>query len=125
LFSSIASHLVSLKKENYSPIDFATAFEVASKSLSRYGGAQLGDRTMIDALLPACQSFANSIRQDQPLKESLKKASEEAEKGAQETTKMKARAGRSSYISFENLHSVPDPGAHAVSIWIKAIYSQM
>ena len=37
------------------------------------------------------------------------------------TTNMKARAGRASYVSAEHLKN-PDPGAHAVGIWMRAAY---
>jgi dihydroxyacetone kinase len=44
-----------------------------------------------------------------------------AEKGAEATKTMKAAAGRSSYVPAEVLASVPDPGAVAVSVWLRAI----
>ena len=40
---------------------------------------------------------------------------------AQKTAKMKAKAGRASYVSPDNL-TLPDPGAHAVGIWMRAAY---
>lgn len=43
-----------------------------------------------------------------------------AEKAAQATAGMKARAGRASYVSAERLNS-PDPGAVSVTYWMKAV----
>ena len=47
--------------------------------------------------------------------------SQAAEKGAEATANMKARAGRASYVSSEHLIH-PDPGAYAVGLWMRAAY---
>ena len=44
---------------------------------------------------------------------------QEAEWGAQKTVEMTAKAGRSSYVKAGDL-KVPDPGAVAVSLWLRA-----
>ncbi|MCT6881729.1 MAG: dihydroxyacetone kinase subunit DhaK, partial [Snodgrassella alvi] len=75
--------------------------------MKHYGGADLGDRTLIDALQPALQSW-----QQHGIKASVQAARE----GADKTADMhKAGAGRSSYVNKQNLVSVPDPGAVAVA----------
>lgn len=43
-----------------------------------------------------------------------------AEKRAEETATMKAKAGRASYVSTDHLKQ-PDPGATAVAVWLRAI----
>ncbi|MEO6608889.1 MAG: dihydroxyacetone kinase subunit DhaK [Aestuariivirga sp.] len=76
--------------------------------MKQYGGANLGDRTMIDALEPALKELAAGA--------SLEKVAATARKGAQATAKMtRAKAGRSSYVSAANLDGVVDPGAEAVA----------
>jgi len=71
-----------------------------------FGGANIGDCTMIDALEPALLSLE---------KYGIDKAIEEAKNGADSTSKMlKAKAGRSSYVNEENLNGVKDPGALAI-----------
>lgn len=83
-----------------------------SYGLSRmqyYGGAKIGDRTMVDALSPA---FASLIEGG-----SLADIASAAHTGAESTCSMvKANAGRSSYLSSDNLDGVKDPGAHAVEL---------
>ena len=44
-----------------------------------------------------------------------------SEQGAQSTSAMVARAGRSSYVNVDRLNCV-DPGALAVSIWLRAAF---
>ena len=75
--------------------------------MKHYGGADLGDRTLIDALQPALEALQ---------KGDLQAAAKAAQQGAEATAKMeKAGAGRSSYVNKENLDGVTDPGAVAVA----------
>lgn len=75
--------------------------------MKHYGGADLGDRTLIDALQPALEAL---------LKGDIQAAAQAAQQGAEATAKMaKAGAGRSSYVNKENLDGVMDPGAVAVA----------
>lgn len=51
----------------------------------------------------------------------LAAAAAAAKSGADDTTGMKARKGRSSYVPEDVLSSVPDPGAQGVAIWLQAV----
>lgn len=74
--------------------------------ISQVGGAQVGDRTMIDALEPALRA----------LPEGLSAAAVAARAGADATAKMtRANAGRAAYVPEENLVGHNDPGAEAVA----------
>ncbi|SNY68237.1 dihydroxyacetone kinase subunit DhaK [Enterobacter sp. CC120223-11] len=77
------------------------------QQMKHYGGAGLGDRTLIDALQPALEALRD---------QNLNAAIEAAKTGAESTARMqKAGAGRSSYVNQENLDGVADPGAVAVA----------
>lgn len=81
--------------------------------MKHYGGADLGDRTLIDALQPALEALQNG---------DIQAAAQAAKKGADATACMqKAGAGRSSYVNKENLEGVTDPGAVAVAEVFKAM----
>jgi len=70
------------------------------------GGAQPGDRTMIDALKPALEALPNGVDA----------AAKAARKGADFTaTIVQAKAGRASYISADKLEGHNDPGAEAIA----------
>jgi len=76
------------------------------------GGAQPGDRTMIDALQPALDA----------LDRGLPAAADAARKGANATAGMtRARAGRSSYVGADRLAGNNDPGAEAVARLFEAL----
>ena len=71
------------------------------------GGAQVGDRTMIDALSPALEA----------LPEGFGAAATAARAGADHTASIhRAKAGRAAYVPEENLKGHNDPGAEAVAL---------
>ncbi len=73
-----------------------------------YGGAELGDRTMVDALVPALDELLSSGN--------LSNAASSARAGANLTGTMgQARSGRSAYVPESSLTGVNDPGAEAVA----------
>ncbi|AKL13857.1 TPA: DAK2 domain-containing protein [Kluyvera intermedia] len=81
--------------------------------MKHYGGAELGDRTLIDALQPALEALRDS---------GLDAAASAAKAGAARTATMQtAGAGRSSYVNSENLEGVTDPGAVAIADVFAAI----
>lgn len=80
--------------------------------MQHYGGAERGDRSMLDALLPALDALADTqaTHVDWP---ALARA---ARQGADATAEMtQARAGRSAYVPAHHLAGHGDPGAEAVA----------
>ena len=75
--------------------------------ISEVGGAQVGHRTLIDALAPALEALPQGI----------KAAASAARMGADHTATIhNAKAGRAAYVPGENLKGHNDPGAEAVAI---------
>ena len=82
------------------------ALKAGLARVQEVGGANPGDRTMIDSLLPALEA----------LPKGLDAAAKAARKGADYTAQIvKAKAGRASYISADRLSGHNDPGAEAVA----------
>lgn len=98
----------------------ATAFEAACDAIAELGGAQEGDRTMLDALRPAARALSTSLAAGESLPTAFAKAEEAARKGAEVSAQMLPRLGRASYLG-ERALGIPDAGAIAVSIWLRAI----
>jgi dihydroxyacetone kinase len=74
--------------------------------MQEIGGAQLGDRTMVDALYPALEALSQGNAA----------AAKAARTGAEHTaTLVQAKAGRAAYISAAQLLGHVDPGAEAVA----------
>jgi dihydroxyacetone kinase len=99
---------------------WATAFQAGCAAVSELGGAARGDRTMLDALLPAADAFAAGVGSGRPAGEALRAAAAAAREGAAATAAMRARRGRSSYLA-DRVLGHPDPGAEAAAVWIDAV----
>ncbi|MGZ9720264.1 dihydroxyacetone kinase subunit DhaK [Rhizobium miluonense] len=87
--------------------DIAAALLAGLDRMTFYGGAGVGDRTMVDALAPALSALTSG---------DVAAAARAAAAGAESTKAMrKAKAGRASYVGEKDLEGVPDPGAVAVA----------
>ena len=94
--------------------DLGEALQEGINVVCEYGGAKLGDRTMLDAAIPAINNLAD--------KGSIDDASAEAHKGANATAELlDAKAGRSSYLRSDSLKGIKDPGAVAMTIIFDAL----
>jgi len=102
------------------PSDWAQAFEDGVAAIGALGGAQPGDRTMIDALAPAASAAARQVRNGASPGDVLKAAAAAAETGADATAGMTPRLGRASYLGQRAL-GIADGGAVAVAIWLRAL----
>jgi ATP-dependent dihydroxyacetone kinase len=86
--------------------DLIGALRAGLDRVMQVGGANPGDRTMIDALAPALQA----------LPEGLAAAAAAARAGADRTAQMtRAKAGRASYLSQDKLAGHNDPGGEGVA----------
>ncbi|WP_062219664.1 dihydroxyacetone kinase family protein [Aureimonas sp. D3] len=98
----------------------AAAMKAACDAIAELGGAQEGDRTMLDALCPAARAVSDSVAAGEALPTAFAKAEEAARDGAAASAQMAPRLGRASYLG-ERALGIPDAGAVAVSIWLCAI----
>ena len=102
------------------PADWAKAFAVGVASIPELGGATPGDRTMLDALLPAVRAFEDGLAGGAAPANAWRAAVEAAEHGAAATATMLPRLGRAAYLG-ERALGVPDAGATAATVWLRAI----
>ncbi len=99
---------------------WARAFETAVASVAELGGAKPGDRTMLDALVPASEAFSAAIKGGMATPEAWQRAIRAAEEGTAATATMHPRVGRAAYIGERAIGS-PDAGAAAVLVWMRSI----
>jgi triose/dihydroxyacetone kinase / FAD-AMP lyase (cyclizing) len=99
---------------------WAKAFLAGCEAVADLGGARRGDRTMLDALLPAAEAFQEAVRTGQNTADALRESAAAAQAGARATAAMAPRRGRSSYLG-DRVLGHPDPGAEAVAVWLKAM----
>jgi dihydroxyacetone kinase-like protein len=95
------------------PVDlegWAAAWRKGLEGVQARGKAELGDKTMVDALSPAVEA----LEQAGDLEGGLRAAAEAAEEGMKATVPLVARKGRASYLG-ERSAGHQDPGATSVT----------
>ncbi len=94
------------------PEDLGAALQRGAQAVTRVGGAEVGDRTFLDALVPAADALLAG--------RSLDDAARAADEGARSTAQLVGRRGRSRYLGDRAL-GAPDPGAVAVALLVDAL----
>jgi dihydroxyacetone kinase-like protein len=97
----------------YDQIDaenFLKMLRAGAESIASVGEAKVGDKTILDALIPAVEAFEGSTAKGCTFKEALEDMSKAAERGMVATKEMVARVGRASRLG-ERSRGVQDAGA--------------
>ena len=84
------------------------------------GKAQRGEKTMLDALIPAYEELKNSLENGIALPEAFNNASKAAYEGVEYTKKIRATKGRASYLGDRSIGH-QDPGATSSYLIIKSV----
>ena len=105
--------LVLAGKQSAELDDFQRFFAGGQEAVGQIGGAQIGDKTLLDALAPASQALSES--KQEPLLAALEAAANAAEKAAQATRDMVAAQGRAHFLG-ERSKGHPDPGASSFAM---------
>lgn len=102
-------------------VDFANMLQASVSGIQATGersfgrGAVVGDKTLIDALVPCADSWSNSASQNDDFKVAFEKGAKEAVKGAKSTEDIVARMGRAGTVGDRSL-GYPDAGAHGLGV---------
>jgi len=105
-------------KMELSLADWTEAVDAALSGIIMRGKAQVGDKTMVDALTPALNSLKQSVQENLPIHEALDGSAEAAKKGMEGTIPLVARKGRASYLG-ERSAGHQDPGATSSYLILK------
>jgi len=100
--------------------DLETLLQAAVEGVVQRGKAQLGDKTMVDALLPASQAFKQAVQEGADTVDALEKTVAAAEQGMKDTIPMLAKKGRASYLGERSIGH-QDPGATSSYLILKAL----
>ena len=106
-------------KAELEPADWAAALDAAVNGVQARGKAEPGDKTMVDALLPARDALAAALGDGASLGDALRRSAYAAEEGMQQTTPLVARKGRASYLG-ERSAGHQDPGATSSYLLLRA-----
>jgi phosphoenolpyruvate---glycerone phosphotransferase subunit DhaL len=106
-------------KSELAPADVVALFQAGVDGLQQRGKAALGDKTMMDAWLPAVDAMRGALQAGNGLTEILESATAAAEAGMRATISMQARKGRGSYLGERSIGH-QDAGATATYMLFKA-----
>jgi phosphoenolpyruvate---glycerone phosphotransferase subunit DhaL len=95
--------------------DLACALQAGLRAVSRHTKARPGDKTMMDALIPAIDAISASAAAGKGPPEALADAAEAARLGAAATTEFIARYGRARSLA-ERTQGYPDAGATSIAL---------
>jgi dihydroxyacetone kinase-like protein len=98
----------------------ADAVDAALAAVKDLGAAEVGDKTIVDALEPAAAALRNAAGAGDPLSRSVAAAAAAAEDGARATSPLQARTGRASYLGERSIGH-EDPGAASTVLIITAL----
>ncbi|WP_245658160.1 dihydroxyacetone kinase subunit DhaL [Microtetraspora malaysiensis] len=103
-----------------SAADLASALEAGVAGVRRLGGAEEGDKTMVDALAPAARAMARGVGGGGDPEVAFAAAAAAAEEGAKATVPLVARKGRASYLGARSTGH-EDPGAASTALIVGAL----
>ena len=106
-------------KSELAPADVVAMFQAGVEGLQQRGKAALGDKTMLDALIPAVDVMRGALQAGSGLTEILDRGAAAAETGMRATITMQARKGRGSYLGERSVGH-QDAGATGAHLLLKA-----
>ncbi|GAB2715319.1 MULTISPECIES: dihydroxyacetone kinase subunit DhaL [Arthrobacter] len=99
----------------------AAAIAAAADAIQRRGKAAVGDKTMVDAIVPAAEAAAAAAKEaDASSATVLRAAAEAAAAGTERTKELVARIGRASRLGERTLGH-QDPGATSVTLVLESL----
>jgi phosphoenolpyruvate---glycerone phosphotransferase subunit DhaL len=95
----------------------------AIEGIKARGGAELGDKTLLDSLIPATDAIEERAKAGSPAAETLRAAADSARSAAEATRPMLAKKGRAAYTGERSVGTL-DAGAVAVAVLLEALSEQ-
>lgn len=111
-------------KQDLTDEDMVRLLQAGLDGVIQRGRAQLGDKTMIDALSPGVAAFQQSVVGGKSALEAMQQAVTAAEQGMKDTTPMLARKGRASYLGERSIGH-QDPGATSSYLMLKSLLATL
>jgi dihydroxyacetone kinase-like protein len=98
---------------------WADALEAGVKGVQARGKAEAGDKTMVDALLPALEALRAAQAEGEGVAQAASRSAAAAEEGMQATIPLEARKGRASYLGPRSVGH-QDPGATSTHLLLRS-----
>lgn len=98
----------------------AAMFRAAVQGIQERGKAKPGDKTLIDALHPAAEAFAEAVERGDGLQAAAREMVAAAEKGLESVTPLQSRIGRAGWVG-ERTQGKVDPGCAFAVVVLRAL----
>jgi dihydroxyacetone kinase phosphoprotein-dependent L subunit len=102
--------------ESFEGAELADALDAAIAAVVELGAAVPGDKTMVDALVPAAAALHEALDVGRTLEEAVGAAADAARAGAEATVPMRARKGRASYLGGDHPRRAEPRGRHDAGV---------
>lgn len=100
--------------------DVVAALRASIEGIKQRGNSDLGDKTLLDSLIPAVDTLEQELSAGKPATEAIKAAAATARAAAEATKPMLAKRGRASYTGERSQDSV-DAGAMGVAVIFESV----
>ncbi len=100
--------------------DMKAVFEAAIAGIQKRGKAERGEKTMLDAIIPAYEAYCSSVDGGKETADALEDACKAANEGIEFTKTIRATKGRASYLGDRSIGH-QDPGATSATLTLEVI----
>ena len=107
-----------------SPSDVADAIRAGVDMVRQRGKSDVGDKTMLDVLVPVCEALRDGLSQSLPVSRLLDSVNEAAGRGLEATRALQARKGRASYLGERSVGHL-DPGARSSQLIVESVCASL
>lgn len=106
--------------ERAAPTDFFQAVDAFESALTHLGGAKLGDKTMVDAVIPYAASLASIVNSGGAMADAALRAARDARSAAEETAALRPQVGRARPLADKSV-GTPDAGATSFALIVSVL----
>ena len=110
--------------ETPSPTEVADALQAGIDMVRRRGKSDVGDKTMLDVLVPVCEALRDGLSQSLPFPRLLDDSSAAASRGLEATRTLQARKGRASFLGERSVGHL-DPGARSSQLIAETVCASL
>ena len=104
--------------------DIADALQAGVDMVRRRGRSEVGDKTMLDVLVPVYEALREGLSQSLPVPRLLDDLSAAADRGLEATRALQARKGRASYLGERSVGHL-DPGARSSQLIVDCVCASL
>ena len=106
--------------DTYTEVDALEAVEAFAATIQQLGGAQVGDKTLVDGLVPFVDKFRSELTSGSGLRDAWNAAAEAASQAAEKTRELRPKKGRATPLADKSVGN-PDPGAVSLAMILTSL----